>query len=215
MSGNSSSTRGHGSPRPDSAASIRSTTADERAHIEQLQSRVDALEYENDRLRSAPNTSDSDSDIQLRVSALQLERDEARSRISLYQAELKTAEASLDDRESRLQSLDRDHQQTLAALENEKHESEIRFKVLQLKLDDSTVLVKSLKEAVKVKERAELENDSSLKAKNAHIASLESRMEKAYAELEEERKELGGQVDELRQAGQVRSSCIHSYTSTY
>lgn len=43
--------------------------------------------------------------------------------------------------------------------------------------------------------------NAALKVRNVEIALVELHVQKAYMELEEERRELSGQVDELRQAG--------------
>ena len=60
------------------------------------------------------------------------------------------------------------------------------------------------------REGEQSESAAVLKAKNAEIALLEARLQKVSAELEEERRELGGHIDELRRAGQVSEarSCV-------
>ena len=78
---------------------------------------------------------------------------------------------------------------------------------MQSRLEDREALVAQLKEAVAAREGEQSENADLLKAKNGEIALLEARVQKAYGDLEEERRELGGQVDELRRAGQVCCFC--------
>jgi CAP-Gly domain-containing linker protein 1 len=47
------------------------------------------------------------------------------------------------------------------------------------------------------------QKDEVISGHSLDIETLRSDLERAYAELEEERKELGAQIDELRIAGQV------------
>ena len=82
---------------------------------------------------------------------------------------------------------------------------------LETKLEDSETLVSRLKGTIEAKEGEQSENDVVLAAKNAEISLLEARVEKAYLELEEERRLLGGQVDELRRAGQVSASLSSNF----
>ncbi|KAJ7733766.1 hypothetical protein DFH07DRAFT_928669 [Mycena maculata] len=188
------------SPRPESASSSRSMLNEERA---QLQSRIQALEYENERLRSAsvpPPDVDKDSLAQLR--ALRVEHEEAASRVSELEVKLKAAEHSLEEQTVQIQELETTRTQVLASLDEEKAHSETCLQTIQQELEDSMTLVKTLKETISSQENAEREGESKLKSKQAEIASLELRLKRIQTELEEERAELGGQVDELRQAGQ-------------
>jgi CAP-Gly domain-containing linker protein 1 len=200
----SATSNGSISPRPGSSISVNSPAdADYHAHIERLQSRLDALEYENERLQSVPKTLPDDLEAARRAEAMEAERDQERSRISQLEAQIKTTERSLNERDSKVDSLQRVVQQMTADLDAKRNDSESRLRDLQSKLDDSVVLVQNLKEALEAKEGRENENNAILKAKNAEVALLQSRVEKAYVELENERRELGAQVGELREAGQV------------
>ncbi|KAG1762239.1 hypothetical protein EDD22DRAFT_953319 [Suillus occidentalis] len=103
----------------------------------------------------------------------------------------------------------------LRALEQRvKNENEARIADLQAKLDTSESLVKSLKEAIAVKEGVEHDRDALLKAKNDEIGLLEGRLEKVSGELEADRKELNAQIDELRQAGQETIALYEERLST-
>lgn len=193
--------------RPPSATSIRSAShaAELQTQIDRLQSRVDSLEYENQRLRDAANDTKPDllQVASTRIEVLQAEHEESTTRISELESQIKTSERSLYERNSKVESLERSIQQALADLDRQRIESDSRLKDLQAKLEDGDVMVKNLKEAIEAKEGLENRNDSLLKAKNAEITLLESRIQKASADWEQDRKELAGQVDELRQAGQV------------
>lgn len=195
------------SSRPPSATSIQSAAhvVDLQTQIERLQSRVASLEYENQRLREAANDTKAD-ELQAasgRIELLQATHEESMTRISELETHIKTSERSLNERNSKVEFLERIIQQTLADLDRQRNESETRLKELQAKLEDSDAMVKNLKEAIEAKEGLENQNDSVLKAKNAEIILLESRIQKTSADWEQDRKELAGQVDELRQAGQV------------
>lgn len=214
MSGKNTSSPIKVSSRPPSVTSIHSVShvAELQAQIDRLQSRVDSLEYENQRLRDVANdtTTDGVQAASNRAEALQLERDDAMTHISDLESQLKATERSLNERHSKVEYLERNVQQTMADLDRQRNESESRLKDLQAKLEDGEAMVKNLKEAIETKEGLENQSDSLLKAKNAEIALLESRFQKTSADWDQDRKELGGQVDELRQAGQVSLS-FHSF----
>jgi len=196
--------------RPPSTTSVQSAThtAETQTQMECLQSRVASLEYENQRLRDAANDTKAD-ELQAasgRIESLQATNEEFMTRISELETHVKTSERSLNERNSKVESLERTVQQTLADLDRQRNESETRLKELLAKLEDSDAMVKNLKEAIEAKEGLENQNDSVLKAKNAEITLLESRIQKTSVDWEQDRKELAGQVDELRQAGQVSRS---------
>jgi CAP-Gly domain-containing linker protein 1 len=179
---------------------------DQDSYLELLQSRLDALEYENKRLEAAGKALRTDEiGASIRLEALQRERDEALNRVSQLETQVKTAERSLYERDSKVEALQRAVQQSIADTDTHRNDSEGRIKDLQSKLDDNLILVQNLKEALEAKEGLENENDAVLKAKKAEVALLQARVEKAYVDMENERRELGAQVSELRQAGQVRS----------
>lgn len=138
---------------------------------------------------------------QQRISA-EKERDTALSSMAEMEKEIRSLERRFSEKDSKCEALERSHSQTTAELERVKAESETRMNDLQAKLDTNEALVKSLKEAIQHKEGAEHESDALLKAKNAEITLLQGRLEKVSSELDMERRELGGQIDELRQAGQ-------------
>ncbi|KAJ7262294.1 hypothetical protein B0H12DRAFT_1321913 [Mycena haematopus] len=189
------------SPRPESASSSRSMVNEER---EQLQSRIQALEYENQRLRatSVPPDADQNSHAQVELEALQLEYEVAQSRASELETRLKAAEQYLEERAARVKELEDASSQALANLSEAKAQGGSRIQTLEQELEDSQLLAETLKETIAVKETVERESGEKLKAKQAEIVTLELRLKRTQTELDEERTELGAQVDELRQAGQ-------------
>jgi CAP-Gly domain-containing linker protein 1 len=143
------------------------------------------------------------------LEALRSERDSALDRIATMELQIKTAERTLSERDSKLDSLQRTVQQSTTDLESQKSESANRVKELQSKVDDHEALVQELKAALETKQGRESENDAVVKAKNAEIALLQSRVDKAYVDFDNERKDLLGQVTELREAGQVMMMSIY------
>ncbi|KAF9231494.1 hypothetical protein BU15DRAFT_90898 [Melanogaster broomeanus] len=166
--------------------------------ISALNIRIESLQQENTSLQEMISSRLDAEQHQV----IEKDRDSALATMAETEKVLRVLERKLSEKDSKLESLERSNTQTTAELERAKAESEARLNDLQAKLYTSEVLGKSLKEAIEVKEGAEHESDALLKAKNAEIGLLEGRLEKLSAELDMERKELGAQIDELRQAGQ-------------
>ncbi|KAH7927113.1 hypothetical protein BV22DRAFT_1061490 [Leucogyrophana mollusca] len=169
------------------------------SHKEALEAQLHSLEQENAALRDAAATSAHNS---ANLQTAQSERDAALARVTNLEKELRTLERTVSERESKIESLERSTQQALADMDRSRVENEARLNDIQAKFETSDALVRSLKEAISVKEGAEHETDALLKAKNDEIGLLQGRLEKVSGELQQERKDLGAQIDELRQAGQ-------------
>ncbi|KAF8210105.1 hypothetical protein K438DRAFT_1903746 [Mycena galopus ATCC 62051] len=187
------------SPRPESASSTRSMANDER---DQLQSRIQALEYENQRLRTASVPPPADQDSLAELEMLRAEHEASQSRASELEVQLKAAEQSLEERATQIRELENSSSQIAASLNEEKAQGASRIETLEQELEQSQLLADTLKETIAVKETAEREGGEKVKAKQAEIVTLELRLKRTQTELDEERAELGAQVDELRQAGQ-------------
>ncbi|KAI0759824.1 hypothetical protein BD413DRAFT_487303 [Trametes elegans] len=189
------------SPRPDSRTSAGSTHLVElQSQVERLQARLDAAEDENQRLRARADGAEREAS--QRIEGLVAERDKATARVSELEAAARTTERALAERDAAAEALQRTAEQAARDAEKARAESEARLRDAQSQLADRDALVKQLKAAVEAREGEQSENAAVLTAKNTEIALLEARVQKAYAELEEERRELGSQIDELRQAGQ-------------
>lgn len=196
--------------RPASSASVVSNNAEMQLQlqIDRLQARLDASSDENKRLRTSLATTESSlTTSTIRVDALKQEREQVSSRVSELETLLRTSERTLSERNSTIEALQRAVEESALDIEKVKSDGEARVRDIQSKLDDKDSLVAQLKELVDAKEGLQSENDAVIAAKNAEIAVLEARVQKAYSDLEEERRELGGQVDELRKAGQVSIAC--------
>lgn len=168
--------------------------------ISALNTRIETVQQEKISLQEM--VSSLRSDLEQRQ-ALEKDRDSALAIVAETEKELRVMERKLSEKDSKVESLERSNAQTAAELERAKAENEARLNDTQAKLDTSEALVRSLKEVIEAKEGAEHKSDTVLNAKNAEISLLEARLEKVSSELDVERRELGSQIDELRQAGQV------------
>ena len=189
-------------PSPSQIQSTPSTDTTEASEskISSLNDRIKTLQQEKISLQETVSSLRSDLE---QHRALEKDRDAALATVAETEKELRVVERKLSERDSKVESLERSNLQTVVELERFKSESEARLNDTQAKLDTSEALVRSLKEAIEAKEGAEYESNTLLKAKNAEISLLEARLERVSTELDAERKELGLQIDELRQAGQV------------
>lgn len=172
--------------------------------LSSLRLELESLQSDNSRLRSAVENLEMRQANDMQVTdTLRTERDDALARISMLETSLKTSERSSKEQAVKIESLERNLVNITADMDKARTDGESRIRDMQSRLEDKDTLLQNLKEAVEKKEGLENETDAILKAKNAEIALLEARVNKAYAELDAERKQLGSQVDELRQAGQV------------
>ncbi|OJT13108.1 hypothetical protein TRAPUB_10334 [Trametes pubescens] len=189
------------SPRPESRTSSGSTHLVEmQSQLERMQARLDAAEDESQRLRTRAEGAERDAS--QRIESLVAERDKHATRVAELEAAARTAERALTERDATMEALQRTADQAARDVDKARADGEARLRDVQSKLDDRDALIVQLKEAVEAREGEQSESAAVVKAKNTEIALLEARVEKAYAELEEERRELGAQVDELRRAGQ-------------
>ncbi|KAH8080291.1 hypothetical protein BXZ70DRAFT_960379 [Cristinia sonorae] len=203
MSGRSSVPIDKASSRPTSSASVVSTgpsSIELQSQIDILQARLEASESENTRLRMT--AASQESIVSDRMTTLVEEKDRALSRITELETSLRTSERTINERDTMVESLERAAQESAKDIEKVRNDGEARIRDIQSKLEDKESLVTQLKNVIDDKEGQQSKNDAIITAKNAEIGLLEARVQKAYAELEEERRELGSQVDELRKAGQ-------------
>lgn len=139
-----------------------------------------------------------------RTNSMREDRDQALSRVAELETSVKSVERNLHDRDLKIEVLERSLSNTSADTEKVRADGETRVRDLQSLLDDKEALLGSLKESLALKEGAETETHTLITTKDAEISLLEARVKKAYADIEEERRDLWGQVDALRHAGQVR-----------
>jgi CAP-Gly domain-containing linker protein 1 len=186
---------------PESAASISSAAfAEQEAHVERLKSRLDALEYENGRLRSSlDELRAASAETANRTDADVGETRSLRDRVSTLEECLRATEASYDEGVSEISTL----QNGLADLERQRDEREQDLAELGAKVAECTAQVEGMNEAIELKEARERELESILEAKSVEIVALKEHVDNLSAQFEDERQELGIQINELRQAGQV------------
>lgn len=191
--------------RPSSSASSYSTSPGEPGTVAQLQSRLDALEYENERLRSAPVPETSDNS---QFEKLQLEQQKSLELTDWLKTRLAELEQNATSNEEAL----RIHEQEkadlavkLAVASEEVQQARTSWELeTSLRLDE----INSLRHQLADLQNLYQSKEESIQTQSSEIHHLKQNLERAYLELDLERKELGAQIDELRLAGQVkRSSC--------
>lgn len=112
----------------------------------------------------------------------------------------------LDDKQTKLDSLAQSNASLasqVTTLQDANRENDAKVRDLGAMVEEKEALVLTLKEAVDAKTSKEGEAAAAIKAKDVEIGLLETRIKRAIAEFDDERKELLGHVDELRKAGQV------------
>ena len=177
---------------------VGSEAATNSADIE----RIRQLEDENVRLKAELDESRQSTQVAMEATAVNTEHEQALARVQDLESQLKTSERSVKEKSTKIEALERSIQSSSDALESLRAESDARSRDLQTKVNDSEILIASLKEAVEAKSNEAGQNEGVIQAKNAEIGLLEARVKKAYSELEEMRRDLSAQVEELRQAGQ-------------
>ncbi|QRW08003.1 CAP-Gly domain protein [Ceratobasidium sp. AG-Ba] len=168
-----------------------------------LEARIARLERENESLKaelSAKTASIAEEAEVLNAAierAVALEEDKKTALAKITELE-RAHEKALKERQDKLDASDRAAQ----AADKTRAELETRIKDEENKRTDAEALVASLKEALASKSSVAEEHVAELKAKNDEIALLEGRVQRLDTDLQFERRELGQQVEELRQAGQ-------------
>jgi chromosome segregation ATPase len=193
---------GKRTPSGGSTSTPDSELESKQALISTLQERLTSMEEENSRLRTELSGAQEAVEKVKVLEMVRKERDEAVSQKAEVESQLKIAERNVKERSTKIESLERSLQSSAEALSSQRTDSEARLKELRDQLDDTVNLTNSLKEAVEVKSNEAGQNEGIIKAKNTEIELLDSRVKKACAELDDVRRELTSQVDELRMAGQ-------------
>jgi CAP-Gly domain-containing linker protein 1 len=169
-----------------------------------LHDRVAELEAENQRLNILiSGLQGEELEHGRRTNNMREDRNQAVARVAELEGSVKSVERNLHDRDLKIEVLERSLSNASADTDKARAEGEARVRDLQSLLDDKDALQSSLKESLALKEGVETETHAIIIAKDAEINLLETRVKKAYGELEDERRELGCQVDALRHAGQV------------
>ena len=186
------------SSRPGSSTSFRSTGTDDLNLIEQLQSRLDAVEYENERLRTS-----SEVDVGGQLKALQSERQEIIDRSLCLEGEISLLESKLAAHASQIETFHTEKESLTAQVTISQGEALASRLARQQDLDTHATQLITLREEIDSYSRSNSEKDNIIKSNALVVEQLSADFERACGEFEEERKELSLQIDELRTAGQV------------
>lgn len=187
--------------------SLRSIGHDEPSILDQLKSRLDAAEYENERLRAASDNSEAEqtSSLQLeQLERLQKERQDALDRTLYLEERLPLLEGRLATSMLDLDNLRTSHQNLTLQLEERNAEAQRLTSAYQLDLQSHTREAQVLKDRIDELDRSSRQKDEKHEAQTSTIKELEDNLDKLLAEMDDERQDLNTQIDELRVAGQVR-----------
>lgn len=192
---------------PSSQVSNISASANEYNADLERQIRVDLLESENHKLKELSELSKaSERKTAALLVDVKAERDLAVGNTYSFEAQLKTLQRAVSDRETRIEVLERSLQDASREGERRQIDADNRYKDMQAQVEDSQTRLANLNHAMEVQQGLENKNDAIVKAKDKDIAILDSRIQKLVEEADIERKHLAEQIDELRHAGQVSSS---------
>jgi len=195
------------SPSRSGRSSIYATPSPEPSfhvmEMQRLQALVNTLEAQNKELKQAASqevTGQVNDEARIR---LEEQSAAALQRASELEASLRTSERSAIEKQGKIDVLERLVAEAKEDVAKAHAEGEARTKEVKTKLEESEALVGSLKGLIEAKASAESETDANLAAKQAEIEVLRGQVVRLTNDLEQERKELGGDIDELRRAGQV------------
>jgi chromosome segregation ATPase len=173
--------------------------------MQRLQALVQTLEAQNKELKQAlPQEVPMDDNAKIR---LEEQHAAAVQRASELEASLRTVERNGIEKQGKIEVLERLVAEMREDVAKARADGESRAKEVKIKLDESETLVGSLKGLIEAKASAASENDANLAANQAEIEVLRGQVARITNDLEQERKELGSHIDELRRAGQVRILC--------
>lgn len=195
------------SPSQSERSSIYATPSPEPnqhvVEIQRLQELVQTLEKQNEELkRAVPETPILPENDEAKI-RLEEQNTAALQRASELEASLRTSERSSIEKQSKIEQLERMVTEAKEDVAKARTEGDNRIKEVKTQLEESETLVTSLKGLIDDKASVASENDANLTAKQAEIDVLRAQVTRVTNDLEQERKELGSHVDELRRAGQV------------
>ncbi|KAH9485329.1 Restin-like protein [Psilocybe cubensis] len=187
------------SSRPSSSTSFRSVGTDELAIIEQLQSRLDAAEYENERLRMSSEAAMASS---TETEHLRTERDETLVKLEAAQTKILTLGELVKTQATDMEILQDENQRLRQELTTTAEQAEQDISLRRSEAESLGQEMKSLLDKLDEFEALVLQKDEINTTQASNIQDLSAELEKLQADFQEERKELNGQIDELRIAGQ-------------
>lgn len=190
--------------RPSSSASFRSTAADDAALVEQLQSRLEAAEYENARLRTASEVeTGATASTHQELAQAQSERQDALDNTTRLESQLSEMESRIKDYTDRIQTLESESVALSNHLEEARSQTEEAILAHHAALEEHSLQKQSLEDKLAELEELEREKSELQRTNAALIQELQCKLEKLNTDMELERRDLMAQIDELRIAGQV------------
>lgn len=186
--------------------------------VDRLKGQLEALEKENALLQAAaahqPPSPDGDvtvlqaelADAKSQLQSVKDERNSLLSQLSSSKGEVTSLTRVSEDRQTKLETLTKSNTELtaqFASLQDAQRETEAKVKDLTSTVSEKDDLIQTLKSTLDAKTSKEGEASAAAKAKDAEIEHLQSRIKRAAADFDVERKELQYQVEELRNAGQV------------
>ncbi|KAG8766048.1 hypothetical protein FRC15_006633, partial [Serendipita sp. 397] len=208
------------SPSQSGRSSVYATPSPEPSfyvgEMQRLQTLVQSLEKENRELKDKAdiNTQASTQDVTSKA-LLEEKLSASQQKIIELEASLHTSERSGIERQSKLESLERLVAEGKEDVLKAKTDGDARTKEVKAMLEESEALVSSLKGVIEAKSSAASENDAVLSAKQAEIEVLQGQIARVTSDLEQTRVELGGQVHELRKAGQETIALYEERISSF
>lgn len=169
---------------------------------------MEAVEYENERLRAAsvaePDiTTTANNHTAADVETLQQEKERANERANLLEEKHSILQNNINSYSKQIDALQAEQQQLMIQLAESKSENERLVKVHEQELEGRLDEVTSLKDLLGSREARLKEKETLLELRNERVELLERQIEQMGSEFDEDRRELGAQIDELRIAGQV------------
>jgi len=183
--------------------SMRSLSGDDRSVLERLQSRIEALEYDNERLRNSSQPAGPHPGDTVHLESLSKERDDALDRIAQLEASLLASSSTIDGVQVQVASLEQKNQEAHLTLETQRHDMQSMIDAIQRNLECETDVAKGLQATIAEKETIIREKSASVSDLMAELKSLQLKLETLSTELQNEKQEMGAQIDELRTAGQA------------
>lgn len=173
------------------------------------------MEYENERLRSASEAvMESSPSAQHELECLRVEHRETSEKCSSLESKLHDFESRMRAQTTQIETLESNNKALLVQLEQATAEAERSIVTRKVIAHDHSVELEVLQERIN-----ELDNQNEQRAitdrtNAAKIEELEQNLAKSQSDVEEDRRELGAQIDELRVAGQVRHNLIYFESET-
>ncbi|KAL0563615.1 hypothetical protein V5O48_018450, partial [Marasmius crinis-equi] len=203
------------SNRPGSVASAAlgksgRASVDHGQQADQMQSRIDALEYENSRLRG--KVDDLEGEVLAGKNSSADDVEEGRKKVSELNEKVESLEGDKTKLVGDMKRLEERRAELEAAYDRLEAEK-VQFQQERSEMEAAQKRVEELNDGLKSEKSQLEENITQLKDEKARVeeekkavenakGELDTKLKKVIVEFEEERRDLREMIDELRQAGQ-------------